>query len=221
MQPIGQLDEQHTDIAGDGDQELAEIFGLFGLLGDEVELLDFGQTIDQCANLLAELQVDLGARNVGVLDHVVQQGRRNGGVVELELGQDGCDFEGMRKVGITGEAFLVPVRPHGINIGTVEQRLVGARIVLLDPFHQLVLAHHATPRAPAPPAGSDNTPLREPSPLKSTARPPAAVEEDQRPPRPDPPPEEPPLAEGSVGVRLSMPRNSCSSVMTSTCVSVL
>ena len=89
------------------------------------------------------------ARNVGVLDHVVQQGRRNGGIVEPELGQDGGDFEGMGEVRITGQALLVPVRPHGIHVGTIEQRLVGARVVLLDPLHQLILAHHATPRAPA------------------------------------------------------------------------
>jgi len=38
---------------------------------------------------------------------------------------------------------------------SIEQRLVGAGIVLLDPFDQLVLAHHATPRAvrPAPISG--------------------------------------------------------------------
>ena len=149
VEPIGQFDQQHTDVAGDGDQQLAEVLGLLGLLGDEVEFLDFGETVDQRPDLLAELLVDLGPRNVGVLDHVVQQGRRNGGIVEPELGQDGGDFEGMGEVRITGQALLVPVRPHGIHVGTIEQRLIGARIVLLDPLHQLILAHHATPRAPA------------------------------------------------------------------------
>ena len=98
------------------------------------------------ADLLAELLVDLGARDVGVLDHVVQQGRGDGGVVELELGQDRRDFEGMGEEGIAGGALLVAVRLHGVDVGAVEQRLVGARVVLLDPLHQLVLAHHATPR---------------------------------------------------------------------------
>ena len=150
VQPVGQLDQQHADVAGDGDQQLAEVLGLLGLLGDEIELLDLGQAVDEVADLLAELLVDLGAGDVGVLDHIVQQRRGDGRVVELELGQDGRDFEGMREVGIAGGALLVPMRLHGIDVGAVEQRLVGAGVVLLDPLDQLVLAHHATPRrAPA------------------------------------------------------------------------
>ena len=146
VQAVGQLDQQHADVAGDGDQELAEVLRLLGLLGDEVELLDLGQAVDQVADLLAELLVDLGARDVGVLDHVVQQRRDDGGIVELELGQDGRDFEGMGEVGIAGGALLVAVRLHGVDVGAVEQRLVGAGVVFLDPLDQLVLAHHATPR---------------------------------------------------------------------------
>ena len=139
--------EQHADVARDGDQQLAEVLGLLGLLGDEIELLDLGEAVDQRADLLAELLVDLGARDVGVLDHVVQQRRRDRGVVELELGQDGGDFEGMGEIGIARGALLVAVRLHGVDVGAVEQRLVGAGVVLLDPLDQLVLAHHATPRA--------------------------------------------------------------------------
>ncbi len=28
VQPVGELDEQHPDVGGDGEQELAEVFGL-------------------------------------------------------------------------------------------------------------------------------------------------------------------------------------------------
>ena len=120
------LIEQHADVAGDGDQQLAEVLRLLGLLGDEVEPLDLGQAIDERADLLAEHLVDLGARDVGILDHVVQQGRGDGGVVELELGEDRRDFERMGEVGIAGGALLVAVRLHGVDVGAVQQRLVGA-----------------------------------------------------------------------------------------------
>jgi hypothetical protein len=42
VQAVSELDEKHADVAGDGEQELAEILGLLGLLGDQVELLDLG-----------------------------------------------------------------------------------------------------------------------------------------------------------------------------------
>ena len=147
VQPVRELDQQHADVGRDRNQQLAEVLGLLRLPGDEVELLDLGQTLDEVADLLAELLVDLGAGDVGVLDHVVQQRGGDGGVVELELGQDGGNFEGVGEEGIARGPLLVAVRLHGVDVGAIEQRLVGARVVLLDPLHQLVLAHHATPRA--------------------------------------------------------------------------
>ena len=92
---------------------------------------------------MAEHPVDLGAGGVGILDGVVQQRRRYGGVVELEIGENRGDFEGMGNVGVARRALLLAVRAHGIDIGAVEQLLVGLRIVLLDPVEQLVLPHLA------------------------------------------------------------------------------
>ena len=133
MQPVGELDQQHPHVVGDRQQELAQVFGLLGLLGDEVELLELGQALDQRADVAAEHLVDLGAGGVGVLDGVVQQRRRDGGVVELEVGQDRRDFERMGEIRIAGGALLLAMRLHGVDIGAVEQRLVGVRIVAPAP----------------------------------------------------------------------------------------
>ena len=127
VQPVGELDQQHANVAGDGDQQLAEVLGLLGLLGDEVELLDLGQAVDQRADLLAEHLVDLGAGDVGVLDDVVQQRGGDGGVVELELGEDRRHLERVGEVGIARLPHLVAVRLHGVHVGAIEQCLVGAR----------------------------------------------------------------------------------------------
>ena len=59
VQPVGELDQQHAGVVGDGEQQLAEILGLLGVLGDEVELAELGQAVDQPADLLAERLVDL------------------------------------------------------------------------------------------------------------------------------------------------------------------
>ena len=88
----------------------------------------------------AEQRVDLAARGVGVLDGVVQQRGGDGGVVEPHLGEDGGDFERMGEEGSAGGPLLVAMRLHGVDIGAVEQRLVGVGLVAQHPLDQLVLA---------------------------------------------------------------------------------
>ena len=95
-----------------------------------------------CPNTL----IDFAAGGLGILDGVVQQRRDDGGVVELEVGEDGCDFERMREIGIAGCAGLRAVRLHGVDIGAVQQIFVGVRIVGPDAFDQIVLPHHARAR---------------------------------------------------------------------------
>ena len=127
VQPVGELDQQHAHVVGDGEQKLAQILGLLGLARDEIELLELGQAFDQMADVGAEHLVDLGAGGRRVLDRVVQQRRRDRRVVELQVGQDGRDFERMGEIRIARGALLLAVRLHGVDIGAVEQRLVGVR----------------------------------------------------------------------------------------------
>ena len=100
VQAVGQLDQQHADVGRDSDEELAEVLRLLGLLGDEVEALDLREAVDQHADLGAEELIDLRARRLGILDHIMQERRRDRRVVELEIGQDRGDFERMREVRI-------------------------------------------------------------------------------------------------------------------------
>ena len=98
VQAIGELDQQHADVVGDRQQQLAQILGLLGLARDQFKPLQLGQALDQRTDLVAEDVIDLGARRLGVLDGVVQQRCDDGGVVELEPGEDRRDFERMRKI---------------------------------------------------------------------------------------------------------------------------
>ena len=66
MQPVGELDQQHARVVGDRQQELAEVLGLLRVLGDEIELAELGQAVDQAADLLAERLVDVLARDGSV-----------------------------------------------------------------------------------------------------------------------------------------------------------
>ena len=93
------------------------------------------------ADFLAEQPIDLDAGGVGILDRVVQQRRGDGGVVELEIGEDRGDLQRMGEIRIAGSALLLAMRAHGVDVGAVEQVLVGRGIILLDPVDQLVLPH--------------------------------------------------------------------------------
>ncbi len=75
--------------------------------------------------------------------------------VRIAATSSGCE-----KYGIAGGAGLGAVRLHGVDIGAVQQVLVGVRVVGPDAFDQVVLPHHARarrfdrlgrPRATAPP----------------------------------------------------------------------
>ena len=146
VQAVGELDQEHADVVGDRQQQLAQVFGLLGLARHQFQPLQLGEALDQRADLVAEHLVDFGAGGLGILDGVVQQRRDDGGVVELEVGEDRRDFERMREIGIAGGAGLRAMRLHGVDIGAVQQVFVGIGIIGPDALDQIVLPHHARAR---------------------------------------------------------------------------
>ena len=142
VQAVGELDQQHPHVVGDGEQQLAEILALRRPLGNQVEPLDLGEAVDEGADLGPEGLVDLLKRRLGILHRIVEDSCRDGGVVELQVGQDGRDFERMAEEQVAGGALLVAMSHHGIHISAVQKRLVGRRVVALDPLDKFVLAHH-------------------------------------------------------------------------------
>ncbi len=86
VQAVGELDQQDPDVVCNRQQEPAQVFGLFGLLGDQVELLELGEAFDQRTDVAAEHLVDFGPGRSRVLDRIVQQRCGDRGVVELEIG---------------------------------------------------------------------------------------------------------------------------------------
>ena len=123
-------------------KQFAEVLGLHGVFGGEIELVEFGQAVDQAADFDAEHVVEFLARDGRVLDRVVQHGGDDGRVVQLELGENRGDFERVREIGIARGALLRAVRLHREHIGAIQQILVGLRIVAPHALHQFVLPHH-------------------------------------------------------------------------------
>ena len=140
VQAVRQFDHQHTDVLGDGQDEAAQVLGLTRVIAVHLQAGELGDAFNQLRHLLAEAFGDVGAGGDRVLDHVMEHGGDNGGGVEPVVGQDARHLDRVGEVGIARGPELTAVHPHGINVGTVKQGLVGHRVIALDPLDKLVLA---------------------------------------------------------------------------------
>jgi hypothetical protein len=59
VQPVGELDQQHADVARHGEQELAQVLGRALVLGLGLDLGELGDPVDQAGDVGAEMLLDL------------------------------------------------------------------------------------------------------------------------------------------------------------------
>ncbi len=139
VQTVRQLDQQHPDVPADGQDEFPQVLRLAGVLRLQLQPAQLGHAFDQDRDLFAEHLGDVVTRRRGVLDHIVQQGCDDGGCVELVVGQYARDLDRVGEIGIARGPHLRAVHLHRIDIGAVQQRFVGGRVIGLDGLDQLEL----------------------------------------------------------------------------------
>ena len=132
VQPVGQLDEDHPDVLGHGDDHLADVLGLLFLDRAEGHLRQLGDAVDEQGHLVAELLAHRLDGQLGVFDHVVQQRGGDGGAVEPQVGADVGRAHGMVDVGLAAGPQLVLMLRRGHVEGAHDQIAVETGIVLLD-----------------------------------------------------------------------------------------
>ncbi len=142
VQAVRQLHQKDADIRDDGEQKLAQIFRLGCLLDHKVKLFELGEAGDQLRDVMTEQTFDLLAGYARILDHIMKQGSDDGRGVDLQIRQDGGDFERVCEIGIAGRARLIAMRLHGVDIGLVQDVFIDIGIVARHPFHELELTHH-------------------------------------------------------------------------------
>ena len=138
VQAVAELDEDHADVGGHGDDHLAVVLGLLLLLRGEVHLGELGDAVDQHGDLVAELVLDPGERRARVFDDVVQQRRGDGDRVELELGGVEGGAHGVMDVGLAALAALPAVQDAGRHEGARDELAVGVRVVPRDGREEVV-----------------------------------------------------------------------------------
>ena len=142
VQPVGELDQQHADVVGQSEQELAQILGRALVLGLGLDLRQLGHPVDQPRDVLAEQLLDLLGRRERVLDRVVEDRGDDRLVVELEVGEDPGDLDRVAEIGVAAGPHLGAVGLHREDVGAVDQPLVGIGVIGANLLDQFILAQH-------------------------------------------------------------------------------
>ena len=117
VHPVGELDDQDPDVLGHRHQHLAHGAGLLGLLGIELDPLQFGDTVDDGRQVLAELPRQVFEGDAGVFHRVVEQGGCDGDFVEAQFGHDSGHRHRVGDVGLARLAALALVGLGGHLVG--------------------------------------------------------------------------------------------------------
>ena len=94
VEPVCELDQDHADVLRHRDDHLAVVLGLGLLATLEADPGQLRDALDELRDVGAELREHLVELGLGVLDDVVEQGRRDRLLVEVQLGADLGDAPG-------------------------------------------------------------------------------------------------------------------------------
>jgi hypothetical protein len=128
----GELDHGDADVAHHREHHLAEALGLRLLAALELDLVQLRHAVDDLGDLVAELLPDFRHRGRRVLDHVVQDRRRNGRAVEVQVGEDVGYRDRVGYECLARLALLALVRGLGIREGVPHPLDLVGREVGLD-----------------------------------------------------------------------------------------
>ena len=129
VEPVGELDQEHADIGRHGDEEFTEVLGLPRLVGQQLDLRQLGDAVDEARDFGPEHVLDLAECGQRILDRVVQQRGNDGRAVELQVGDDAGDFLGVGVVGVAGLTLLRAVRRHRKVVGFLDELSRGGAVV--------------------------------------------------------------------------------------------
>ena len=122
VRAVGQLDQDHAQVAHHRQQHLAEVLRLRFLAVLEADLVELGDAVDDLGDVVAEALRDVGLRDRRVFDDVVQDRADDGVGIEMQIGQDDGGRDRVRDVGLAGNARLALMR-GGAELGGVADAL--------------------------------------------------------------------------------------------------
>ena len=137
VQAVGELHHHDANVVHHGEKHLADVFGLASFGGEQIEPADFRDAFDQARDIRAKLLGNFLDGNLGVFDDVVKKRGAQRGHVELHVREQMRHFDGMRKVGLAGEARLRFVLLGGEIVGAAKKIEIVARAIVAHLVQQL------------------------------------------------------------------------------------
>ena len=130
MEPVGELDHEHTDVLRHRDDHLAHRLGLGAVA--VLQLVELGDPVDEHGDLVAEILTEVLEGVLGVFDGVMQQGGRKCLRSDSQFSQNLGHGDRVRDVRLTALALLSPVRLLRGHIRALEQRDIGLGMMRAD-----------------------------------------------------------------------------------------
>ena len=137
---IAELDEHDAHVLSHRDKHFSDVLGLVLLGTAHVDLAELGHPVDELRYLVAEQASHLFARHLRVLDGVVQQRCDERFRVELQVGEDTGNRQGMLDVRLAGQPRLAGVCTVGDVEGAADGTLILRREVV-DASHEVGEGH--------------------------------------------------------------------------------
>ncbi len=132
VQPVGELDQQHPDVARHRDDHLAHVLRLLLLTGVELVALELRQAVDDAGHLGPEPRLDVGHGDLGVLHGVMEERGLEGRGVEPQIREDARDRDGVGDEILAGLAELALVRGFRERVGANDLARIGPGVVGAD-----------------------------------------------------------------------------------------
>ena len=132
VQAVRQLHQHHADVAGHGQEHLAQVLRLG--LGAVVEMnaAEFGDALHQGPHLHPEMLLDLLRGDVGVLDHVVEEAGSDHTGARSDVTEQVCHGHRMDDVRVTAGPELALVKLEAEVEGGHQKRFRIGRAALAD-----------------------------------------------------------------------------------------
>ncbi|KPW26109.1 Uncharacterized protein ALO83_04869 [Pseudomonas cannabina pv. alisalensis] len=121
VQPVGELDQDHANIARHGHGHLLEVFRLSFGFGLEIHLGQFADPVDQFCDGFTKLRTERFLGNTGVFDDVMQHRSHQALMVHVHVGKNIGHRERVGYIGFAAATALAVVGLFGIEIRSADQ----------------------------------------------------------------------------------------------------
>ena len=125
MEAVGELDQDDADVVDHREQHLPEVLGLPLLAGGEPDRADLRDPFDDVGHLGPEQLLDPVDRGQRVFDDVVEQPGGDRHDVELHVGEEIGDRQGVDEVWLAGMADLALVFEGRKHVSPAKELHVG------------------------------------------------------------------------------------------------